>query len=137
MYENVLEKLSSGRLGLEGAFDYKGSPVSLALDPDGGSIDATFALAKKFLADLEAYDLAAQHRVLVDFLSTYNECWADDTNPVLSGEAFLANLRLTAINFLSDSCVDFFYSESGMFGHHSLAAQALDGSTFEHSQMFG
>ena len=137
MYESILEKLIPGRFGPEGTFDYKGGPVSLTLDPDNGPIEATLALAKRFLADLETYDLAAQQRVLTDFFSTYNECWTSDTNPDLSREAFLANLRLTAINFLSDRSVDFFYSGGGMFGHHSLIAQALNGNTFERSQMFG
>jgi len=52
-------------------------------------------------------------------------------------EEFLAKFHLTGINFLADTNVDFFYDESGMFGHHSMIPQIFDGETFDGVMMYG
>jgi hypothetical protein len=46
-------------------------------------------------------------------------------------------LTLNSIAFLSESSVDFFYTENGMFGNHYLIAQTFDGENFENATMYG
>jgi hypothetical protein len=47
-------------------------------------------------------------------LDNYNENWKDEDAPEINAIEFSENLVLESISFLSDSSIDFFYSENGM-----------------------
>ena len=140
MYENILNNLSKSKKDeviLEGEFIFKGNKVSVSVDPDGESIEETLNLASKFLKALDKYESKALEKVFQECFSMYNDNWREENEPILSKEEFLSNLTLTGINFLSTDSVDFFYSENGMFGNHSLIPQVFDGENFEYVQMYG
>ena len=111
--------------------------ILIDLDPDDVDINDTISLANKVLKDFKKFELNARENLISEFLDTYNESWLDDENPELSAEEFNENLKLTAINFLSNMSFDFFYTENGMFGNHTLISQSFDGENFEGGMMFG
>jgi len=140
MYQSILEHLYVSEISkedLEGLFIYKGNEVTLTVSPDGEPIQKTLELARKFLIKLEKYEAKALDRVSKEYLSIYNEDWRNENEPTLSGADFLANLKLTHIWFLSTSNVDFYFSENGMFGNHTIIPQAFDGENFTHIDMYG
>jgi hypothetical protein len=126
-----------------GAFEtsilYNEKMIPVSLDPDDLNIEKTILLANKIIEKIEYHEKKAMDRIVNDFLGTYNDVWSDKANgfPILNDAEFRKNLTLVGINFLSNSNIDFFYNENGMFGNHSLIAQSLDGENFEYSEMFG
>lgn len=123
----------------ETTFTYKEDNIEIAIDPDDVDLEVTIALANKVLANFEDYEAQARKMIIKEFLEDYNENWRDeeDGEPELDEEGFYKELTLYAINFLSDSSIDFFYNENGLMGEHSLIAQSFDGETFEDATMYG
>ncbi len=111
--------------------------IRIGLEPDDVEIEETIALANKVLSDITGYQVKAKNKIVEEFLENYNENRIDEGNPKLDEKKFVQNLKLTAINFLSNECVDFFYEENGMFGNHSLIAQSYDGASFDDAIMYG
>jgi hypothetical protein len=121
------------------SISYNKKMIPVSLDPDDLNIEETILLANKIIVKIEYYKKKAMDKIVNDFLDIYNESWSDTANgfPILNEATFRNNLTLVGINFLSNSNIDFFYNENGMFGNHSLIAQSLDGENFEYSEMFG
>ncbi len=111
--------------------------LPISLDPDDLRLEETLILANKNLKDFTKYESQAKDIIAEEFLENYNENWKEDEGPILSKEEFLSNLILNGINFLSNECVDIFYSENGMFGDHSLITQSTDEEHFNDVIMFG
>ena len=113
--------------------------IEISIDPDDVDIEKTIALANNILSHFSIHEANARKVVIDTYLDNYNENWADEEDgfPKMDREEFNSNLSLYAINFLSDSSVDFFYNDNGMYGNHSLIAQSFDGENFDNATMFG
>ena len=120
-------------------FIWNDRKIDLRLDPDDVSIEETLILANKIIGEFEIYFKKAEDTIVNDFLKNYNENWSDNENgyPKLNEMEFRNNLKVSGINFLSNDCIDIFFTENGMFGNHSLIAQSFDGENFENSTMYG
>ncbi|OUS29456.1 hypothetical protein A9Q99_10205 [Gammaproteobacteria bacterium 45_16_T64] len=140
MYEEVLKNLRKSEKfegALEGELIFKGSTVTIRLEPNGDPIESVKSLALKYLLSLEKYESTALDKLVEDCFSMYNDDWRDEEDPVLTKEEFISNLTLYHIEFLSSDSVDFFHSENDMFGGHSLIPQSFDGESFTYVQMYG
>ena len=113
--------------------------IDISLDPDDVEIEKTIELANKIIGNFEFYEGNARRKIVEEYLENYNDNWRDEEEgePELDEKAFSKNLTLTSISFLSDSSIDFFYSENGMYGNHSLIAQSFDGENFDDTTMYG
>ena len=116
-----------------------GQSIDISIDPDDVELENTIDLANKIVGNFELYESKARKIIIEEYLENYNENWRDEDEgeAELTEKEFSENLTLRSINFLSDSSVDFFYSENGMFGNHSLIAQSFDGENFEDTTMYG
>jgi hypothetical protein len=116
-----------------------GQNISIALTPDDVAIETTIVLANKILSNFQFYEKNARQKIIADFLADYNENARDKTKgePEMDEKKFDANLSLAHIWFLSADGIEFFYSENGLFGHHSLIAQSFDGENFDSTTMHG
>lgn len=116
-----------------------GQIIDILIDPDDVEIEKTINLANKIIGNYERYESKARKIIIQEYLENYNDNWRDeeDGEPELDEKAFSKNLTLTSITFLSSSSIDFFYSENGMFGNHSLIAQSFDGENFDDTTMYG
>jgi len=137
--KNILEKNPDIEGFYKTIFWFRGKKINIGLDPDEVSIEETIMLANKILQNFEYYEKKAKDKIVDDFIDNYNENWADEEEGYsrLDEQAFRNNLELNGINFLSKDGIDVFYHENGMFGNHSLIAQAFDGENFDSSMMFG
>ncbi len=115
----------------------KGQNIDILIDPDDVELEKTIDLANKILGEFEFYESKARKIVVQKYLELYNDTWRYEDEPELDEKSFEANLTLIGITFLSDSSIDFFYSENGMFENHTLIAQSFDGENFEDATMFG
>lgn len=128
---------------IENAYQTKitvnGQIIDISINPDDVEIEETIKLANKIIVKFELYESKARKIIIQEYLENYNDNWRDEdeNEPELDEKSFSANLTLNSIAFLSDSSADFFYSENGMFGNHSLIAQSFDGENFEHTTMYG
>ena len=113
--------------------------IDISLDPDDVEIEKTIGLANKIIGNFEFYEGNARRKIIEEYLENYNDNWRDEEEgePELDEKTFSKNLTLTSVSFLSDSSIDFFYSENGMFGNHSLIAQSFDGENFDYTTMYG
>lgn len=118
---------------------HNGRDITLAITPDDVALETTIDLANKMLSNLEVYENKARQKIITDFLDTYNESWRDESQgePAMDETTFSTHLNLVHIWCLSADCFDFYFSENGLFGHHSLIAESFDGENFESSTMFG
>ena len=116
-----------------------GQIISISIDPDDVELEKTIHLANKIIGKFDLYESKARKIIIQEYLKKYNDNWRDDEEgePELNEKSFSENLTLKSVAFLSDSSVDFFYSENGMFGNHSLIAQSFDGENFEDATMYG
>ncbi len=115
----------------------KGQNIDILIDPDDVELEKTIDLANKILNKFEFYESKAKRIIVQEYLELYNDTWRYEDEPELDEKSFEANLTLIGITFLSDSSIDFFYSENGMFDNHTLIAQSFDGENFEDATMFG
>lgn len=115
----------------------KGQNIDILIDPDDVELEKTIDLANKILGEFEFYESKARKIGVQKYLELYNDTWRYEDEPELDEKSFGTNLELVSITFLSDSSVDFFYSENGMFDNHTLIAQSFDGENFEDATMFG
>lgn len=113
------------------------SVYEVSIDPDDIELEITIALGNKIIADFNNYEFNARKKIIEDFLDIYNENWSEENEPEIDENTFNQNLSLSSIAFLSDSCIDFYYSENGLFGDHSLVAQSFDGENFSDTDMQG
>jgi hypothetical protein len=111
--------------------------IEVSIDPDDEELEKTIALANKTIGEFNNYESKARRKIIEDFLDNYNENWRDKNEPEIDEKSFNQNLNLTSIAFLADSCIDFYYSENGLFGNHSLVAQSFDGENFNDTEMQG
>nr|WP_199002247.1 DUF2262 domain-containing protein [Flavobacterium sp. ASV13] len=113
--------------------------IKISLDPDDVEIEKTIELANKIMGNFDFYEKKARQKIIEEYLNSYNEDWREEEEGEvkLDEKSFSKNLTLKSVSFLSDSCIDFFYSENGMFGNHSLIAQSFDGENFDDATMFG
>ena len=120
-------------------FSVNGQNIEISINPDDVELERTIELANKILGNFEFYEYNAREKIIEKFFDIYNEEWMDEEEgfPELDKKTFGDNLILTSILFMSDSSIDFFYSENGMFGNHSLIAQSFDGENFRDATMFG
>lgn len=120
-------------------FTFEKQKIQISIDPDDGEIEKTLALANNILSHFSLHEANARKVVIDTYLDNYNENWADEEDgfPKMNREEFSSNLSLYAINFLSDSCIDFFYDDNGMYGNHSLIGQSFDGENFDDAMMYG
>ncbi len=144
MYIEVLNNLtesikSNGEHdgALEGKFNYQGTEVTVCIDPDDEKLDITVGLAKRFLSNLEGYELKAKDKILKEMFDQYNEDWRQENEPVLTKEEFLQKLTLVQIWFSGADSVDFMYRDGGMFGGDSLIPRCFNGETFTYVQIYG
>ena len=116
-----------------------GQNVEISIDPDDVELEKAVELANKIVGNFDFYEANARKKIIEEFLDTYNETWIDEEEGFseLDEKAFSENLTLTNIKFLSNSSIDFFYSENGMFGDHWLVAQSFDGENFDYTEMYG
>ncbi|UUC44762.1 DUF2262 domain-containing protein [Flavobacterium cerinum] len=127
----------------ENAFQTKfvvnGQSIEISLDPDDVELEKTINLVNKIIGQFELYESKAKKVIIQEYLESYNDNWRneEDDEPELDEQAFSENLTLNSITFLSDTSVDFFYSENGMFGNHYLIAQSFDGENFNDTTMYG
>ena len=117
----------------------KGLNIEVFIDPDDAELEKTIELANKIMGNFEFYEANARKKIIDEYLDIYNETWRDEEkgDPKLDKKAFCENLTLSSISFISDSSIDFCYSENGMFGSHWLIAQSFDGEKFDYATMFG
>lgn len=137
--KDQLDKDPDNETAYEINISFKGKSLPLSLDPDDLTIEETLLLANKIVGKINYYEKKAMDKIVNDFLEIYNDSWSDAANgfPILNEVEFRKNLILNGINFLSNSSIDFFYNENGMFGNHLLIAQSFDGENFEYSDMYG
>ena len=116
-----------------------GQNLEVSIDPDDVELEKTIELANKIIGNFEFYDANARKKIIEEYLDTYNKTWIDEEEGYLEldDKTFNENLTLTSISFLSDSSIDFYYSENGMFGNHWLVAQSFDGENFDYAEMCG
>ncbi len=137
----ILKENLKPQSDIENAFQttiaIKGQSIDILIDPDDVELEKTIDLANKILGEFEFYESKARKIVVQKYLELYNDTWRYEDEPELDEKSFEANLTLIGITFLSDSSVDFFYSENGMFDNHTLIAQSFDGENFEDATMFG
>jgi len=111
--------------------------MDFLLLPDDADLEQTIALANKVLDNFPTYEKNARQRIIEDNLPLYNENCRMDNEPAITETAFSNNLTLQTISITSHFLVEFYYHENGMFGDHSLIAQAFDGEHFDESTVFG
>lgn len=137
----ILKENLKPQSDIENAFQttiaIKGQNIDILIDPDDVELEKTIDLANKILNKFEFYESKAKRIIVQEYLELYNDTWRYEDEPELDEKSFGANLTLISITFLSDSSVDFFYSENGMFDNHTLIAQSFDGENFEDATMFG
>lgn len=116
-----------------------GQIIDISINPDDVEIEKTIGLANKIIEKFELYESKAKEIIIQEYLENYNDNWRDEDEgePELDEKSFSKNLTLRSISFLSDSSVDFLYSENRMFGNHSLIAQSFDGENFKDAIMYG
>ena len=136
------EDLKANR-GIENAYQttvtIHGQNIEVSIDPDDVELEKTIDLANKIMGNFEFYEANARKKIIEEYLDIYNKSWKDEEEgyPELDDKTFNGNLTLTSISFLSDSSIDFYYSENGMFGNHWLIAQSFDGENFDDAEMYG
>ncbi len=137
----ILKENLKPQSDIENAFQttiaIKGQNIDILIDPDDVELEKTIDLANKILNKFEFYESKAKRIIVQEYLELYNDTWRYEDEPELEEKSFEANLTLIGITFLSDSSIDFFYSENGMFDNHTLIAQSFDGENFEDATMFG
>ncbi len=137
----ILKENLKPQSDIENAFQttiaIKGQNIDILIDPDDVELEKTIDLANKILNKFEFYESKAKRIIVQEYLELYNDTWRYEDEPELEEKSFEANLTLIGITFLSDSSIDFFYSENGMFENHTLIAQSFDGENFEDATMFG
>ncbi len=137
----ILKENLKPQSDIENAFQttiaIKGQNIDILIDPDDVELEKTIDLANKILNKFEFYESKAKRIIVQEYLELYNDTWRYEDEPELDEKSFEANLTLIGITFLSDSSIDFFYSENGMFDNHTLIAQSFDGENFEDATMFG
>ncbi len=137
----ILKENLKPQSDIENAFQttiaIKGQNIDILIDPDDVELEKTIDLANKILNKFEFYESKAKRIIVQEYLELYNDTWRYEDEPELDEKSFEANLTLIGITFLSDSSIDFFYSENGMFENHTLIAQSFDGENFEDATMFG
>lgn len=137
----ILKENLKPQSDIENAFQttiaIKGQNIDILIDPDDVELEKTIDLANKILNKFEFYESKAKRIIIQEYLELYNDTWRYEDEPELDEKSFEANLTLIGITFLSDSSIDFFYSENGMFENHTLIAQSFDGENFEDATMFG
>jgi hypothetical protein len=113
--------------------------IDISIDPDDVDIEKTIELANKIIGNFKFYEANAKRKIIDEYLENYNKNWRvkEDGDPELDEKTFGEKLTLTSISFMSSTSIDFFYSENGIFGNHSLIAQSLDGESFSYTTMFG
>lgn len=134
--ENLTKDLKTGTY--KTVLEINKQNIHISIDPDDVEIEKTIELSNKIIDNFSFYENSARQKIINDYLENYNENWRDEEEGVeLDQNAFSNNLTLKSISFLSDSSIDFFYSENGMFGNHSLIAQSFDGENFDYTTMYG
>lgn len=137
-HEVINSLKSTGEWGeMKGSFIWDGRDVSISVDPDEATLESTLAFAARLLESFEDFVRRSKNELLKECFAMYNDDWRQEGDPVLTANEFLANFRLTAINILGDKSADFFYSEGGMFGNHSMIPQIFDGENFDGVMMYG
>lgn len=111
--------------------------IDIFIDLDDVDLEKIIELANKIISKFELYESKAREKIIQDYLEIYNNNWRDEENGhnELDEKSFGENLKLSCIGFSFASCVDFYYSENGMFGNHSLIAKSYDGENFEEATM--
>lgn len=117
--------------------DINSSVLKVLIDPDDMELEITIALANKIIGNFSKYEFNARKKIIEDFLDNYNENWREENEPEIDENTFNQNLSLSSMAFLSDSCIDFYYSENGLFGDHTLVAQSFDGENFNDTDIQG
>ena len=134
-----LKAVPNGENAYQNIISINGQTIEISIEPDDVDIEETIGLANKIIKKFEHYESQARKIIIQEFLDNYNENWTDEEDGMLelNEKGFNENLTLYAITFRSNCSIDFFYSENGMFGDHSLIAQSFDGENFDAATMFG
>lgn len=144
LYE-IDEKSARGKLLLDDR------SIPLTVESEDKTLEEALSLATIIASALLSYDQISKDVAASDLLESYNSGWnAYDQaqedgsfktviNPELSANEFKERLVLSSVSVSSDSCVEFWYEDGGMFWGHSVFVQSLDGEDFgsARAQLFG
>lgn len=133
-------KMATGHLTLESI------RIPLSIDAEDCSIEEALSLASAIAENLASYDQVAKEVISKDLLETYNGGWneyseaQDDgsfktvINPLLGDSEFKGKFNLKSVSIASNSCVELWYEDQGLFWGHSVFVQSLEGKDFCHAR---
>lgn len=111
--------------------------VKISIDPDDVELEKTLEVVNKILGNFDFYEDKARKIIAQEYLDNFNQNWRMEEEEELDEKSFNHSLTLIKISFLSNTSIDFTYSENGLFGNHYLVAETADGENFEYASMHG
>jgi hypothetical protein len=136
---------------LNGAISHRGKTLKLHVEPDGGDLSLTIALARALVGSLATFDQKARERAATDLLATYNDSWREFekahedgtfvtvSNPQLTESEFMARIELESLEVTGKDTCSLWYADGGLFAGHSIFVTSFDGEMFSdlHASLFG
>lgn len=121
------------------SFILKGQKMDISIYPDDVELETAIEVANKLVGNLEFYDKKARDLITREQLDNFNNNWRniEEGELELDEYGFNSNLTLVKISIMSNTSIEFSYTENGLFGNHLLVAQAFDGENFENVMMYG
>ena len=136
---------------LTGTIPYRDKKLTLHLDPEGGDLSLTIALARALVSSIAVFDRKARVAAATSLLGDYNDSWrefekaredgtfATVSSPQLTESEFMARIDLEAVEITGSELCCLWYADNGLFAGHSIMVTSFDGAAFSDLQatLFG